>query len=140
MKSIDFKSVLIGVFMASTILLSIGAADPDPSRAKLAKESGKDRYTPTKLEWLELRMKATLSSDFPRQLGVRGFGIGVSMKTPNTIVILCPYRNTADREVMNDQIRHTRDMLLKLAKQKGWNWLKLEDKLIPVDRRPVNRK
>ncbi len=126
MKSIDFKSVLIGVFMASTILLSIGAADPDPSRAKLAKQSGSDRYTPTKLEWLTMWANTHLRPN--------RFGPGVRITDfkiadyPNTIIVKIHFTDKVREAVEIDTKVNFAEIVLKAeAKRRGWDkWLEID--------------
>jgi hypothetical protein len=121
MKSTHTKFLLMGAFLASIIFIGVGAAPA-------AKQSGSDRYTPTKAEWLALYANANWRYSWFHQ---DKFAVSyTTVKTrPNSIIIRCNYTDTVRRQEMNRSIAFARDMLKSEIKNRGWDWVKIEEEL-----------
>lgn len=117
MKSTHTKFLLIGAFLASIIFLGVGAAPA-------AKQSGSDRYIPTKREWLMVTAEADAAGS--PSFTVIHFRAG---KDADTVLLECDYSAKVNREHMNRAMALHRRTLEGLAKAKGWTWLNIKEGL-----------
>ncbi|MBU6482082.1 MAG: hypothetical protein KGS09_16220 [Nitrospirae bacterium] len=84
-------------------------------------------YTPTKIEWLALTMRASLrqnaSTDSPYSLDI----IPVDHET---LLIVVRYHPTVNREMMNRTIVTAREVIMSTATSYGWDkWVKIRERV-----------
>ena len=113
--------------IASWVLVVIAICSPAwPQTVKLPE--GMERYVPTRLEWLALKLNATLrvdlSSDRKYAMNFLGDSAG------NTIIIAVGYLPTVNREVMNMSIDMAKKRITMEAESHGWSsWLKIKEEV-----------
>jgi hypothetical protein len=87
------------------------------------KGPGMEPYTPTKLEWILLNIKADYSSDDLDE----GFHIAFGHNAEDTIIIDVLYHHgVVDREIMNDAVESARRFVEVF--QIEHDWLKIEER------------
>lgn len=79
-------------------------------------ESGSDKYTPTKLEWLVVYLNSTNSLDDVFFLGI----------PPDTIAIAL-YDDAKSR----NSFKFARLAINQIAIKKGWSWIKIREEVLP---------
>ena len=92
----------------------------------LLADSGKDPYTPTKLEWVLVQMQAR--NPLP-PLNASGVWMEFHPIEPNTINVLITglsgVQNSEVRKRMEFLAQNQKNIAAKIAKDHGWAWLKV---------------
>lgn len=116
--------------LAGLVVCSIAVAVWAQSAPKM---EGSEPYTPTKLEWLALRLNANhrtnlLDTDDEFML------IFVPIHKTDTIRILVYYDPEADRKVMNMTVDAARKAIDIIAEGKGWDgWVQIKEEINMFD-------
>lgn len=89
---------------------------------------GSEPYTPTKLEWFEVYLNATLRLD---DIDTLGYSIDFrSDRKTDTIIMYVSYLPRADRKQMNEIIELTRSHIrIKAALFRWSSWIKFKEEL-----------
>jgi len=85
---------------------------------------GTEPYTPTKLEWLAVILNATRDNN----LAGDNFLIWYSTSGDDTIEIFVQYAPDVRREWMNQMVEKYRGEVETVARNYGWNWVKVREK------------
>jgi hypothetical protein len=88
-------------------------------------QPGLTPYTPTKIEWLALTMRASL-----RQEASTGspYSLDIIPVDHETLLIAVRYRPTMSREILSETIDTARDIIRRTATSYGWdNWVKIRE-------------
>ena len=87
---------------------------------------GQEPYTPTRLEWLTVRLEASNLKD--TDYSTCGYLLSYTSLAPDTIVIFVSYGDRVDRAEMNKAVEHAREIVRLRARHYGWNWVKIKEK------------
>ena len=94
-------------------------------------KQGYEKYIPTRLEWLVLRLNAGFRLDDLKQDRFSIFY--VEGEDGETIQISVRYYDDVDGEFMRRWIEQAREAVLRLARRHGWDsWIKID-----VDRKKL---
>ncbi len=107
-----------------SLLVAVLLIAPAGSRA-----DGRDPYTPTKLEWLVLELEANSSI----RDAVLHFSVHFLGKEPNTVLVEVEYDEQANAALMQKAIKESKRHALAMARARRWNWVKVEEMLVPPD-------
>ena len=84
-------------------------------------------YTPTKIEWLALTMRASLRQDASTD---SPYSLDIIPVDHETLLIVVRYHPTVNREMMNSTINTAREVILSTAKGYGWDkWVKIRERI-----------
>jgi len=86
---------------------------------------GMEPYTPTKLEWLALRLNI---DSIPYDIEEDGFFLNFTHNYNDAIIIFVGHSSTVDREVMNDAVEFARSRVDTATVTLEWPWLRIEEK------------
>ena len=118
------KLVLTGILVASLIMI----VTADSQRLDPVLTQGQHPYTPTRLEWLSVKLNALETSD---DVVRDGYAISY-VPDPyhkNTIQIHCYYIPDQTNETnINEIIRQSQELTMAFAKNYGWDsWIKTKE-------------
>jgi|SRR5215469_11616099 len=89
------------------------------------KSPGLQPFTPTRIDWLALRLQAALRED---ETDTTGFQLDIGTDDPETILIYVRHLSDVNREAMNIAIDDARKMIGITAKEYGWErWVKIKE-------------
>ena len=84
-------------------------------------------YTPTKIEWLALTMRAKLRQDASTG---SPYSLDIIPVDHETLLIVVRYHPTMSREIMSGTIDTAREVIRSTAKSYGWdNWVKIRERV-----------
>jgi hypothetical protein len=82
-------------------------------------------YTPTKIEWLALTMRASLRQDASTD---SPYSLDIILVDHETLLIVVRYHPTVNREIMNRTIVTAWEVIMSTAKSYGWDkWVKIRE-------------
>jgi len=88
---------------------------------------GRTPYTPTKIEWLAVTMRARLRQD--ASIG-SPYSLDIISVDHETLLIVVRYHPTMNREIMSETIDTAREVIMSTAKSYGWdNWVKIRERV-----------
>lgn len=93
---------------------------------------GKEKYTPSKIEWTVLWANATLGADNLFQDAKFGISFREGID-PNTIEIVVGHLSDVDRSLMNTIVESKLKKIRDYAREKSWSWLKVKEKYWKID-------
>ncbi len=85
---------------------------------------GTEPYTPTKLEWLAVKLNACRDNN----LALYKYSIRYNTSGDNTIEIFVQYAPDVRREWMNQMVEKCRGEVEAVVRNHGWNWVKVREK------------
>jgi hypothetical protein len=88
--------------------------------------SGSDAYTPTKIEWLVLELRASAQK---YRIIEDGFSILPVAADSDTVELFVQHRAAVDRAQMNAAINTLRDRIEQRKRWRGWKWLKVREEI-----------
>ena len=91
---------------------------------------GDKPYVPTRLEWLALECIA--SNGVSRQDSMDFSLSFFPAHNEDTIVIWVNYYSNVNRENMNRYIELARNVIKSKKKQRGWDWLRIEEEVTMI--------
>jgi len=95
---------------------------------------GMEPYVPTRIEWLELELSATLRVDLSLDSEYAMDFVGDSAR--DTIEIVVKYLPTVNREIMNRSIDTAKKIIFRKAESHGWSsWLKVKESVEMIKRK-----
>ena len=113
--------------IAGLVLVTIVICSPAwPQTAKLSE--GMQPYVPTRFEWFELQLNASLRVNLYPDGGYVMQFIGNSTKDP--IIIVVKYLPTVNREMMDMSLYGAKKIISNVVEVNGWSsWLKIKEQV-----------
>lgn len=90
-------------------------------------DSGTDRYTPTKCEWLAIELNANLRET------KNGYSSYFFCRAPGTMLLSFKYENEAGRAAAATALDEAREAISQIAKDRNWRWIKIEEELVKIE-------
>ena len=117
------NSALVGTAFLAAGLLGASAWLDSPAAGQAVREPGMEAYTPTKLEWLALELQAY----YGHPLDSHGLAITYRPRAPDTVIVEAEYLPQAG---IDDAIAHAIELAKKVAADRKYSWLKIEQKTV----------
>lgn len=89
---------------------------------------GREPYTPTKLEWLQVEAQTELAENAPC------YAVNFARRAPDTIVVVIPYKRCMNEEGARVVAVQDVEAVRLLARAHGWDgWVKIEKDVHPLN-------
>ena len=112
------------------VLLVVGIAFAQNETRKTPAHPGLEPYTPSKTEWMALKLQSYYGST---SFDGNRYRLTYLRSGPETITIVVHYLTGVDRELMNKEVESALRISRAEGRANNWDWIEIKEKYEKID-------